>query len=55
MTRRCQQEGCRQPVVVIDHGKPYPLADVVVICFDPMTVRCWKCKEVSVWESAKAG
>lgn len=45
-TRRCQS--CREPVVTIDHGRPYPMAGVVVICFEPMKVRC-HCGHVSEW------
>lgn len=47
-TRRCQSDECREPVVTIDHGRPYPMAGVVVICFEPMKVRC-HCGHVSEW------
>lgn len=47
-TRRCQSETCREPVITIDHGRPYPMAGVVVLCFEPMKVRC-HCGWVSEW------
>lgn len=46
--RRCQSDACRAPVVTIDHGRPYPMAGVTVLCFDPMKVRC-HCGHVSEW------
>jgi hypothetical protein len=52
-TRRCQSDACREPIVVIDHGRPYPVAGVVVLCFEPMKVRC-HCGHVSIWEKATA-
>lgn len=47
--RRCQSDDCREPVVWIDHGKPYPAAGVVVLCFDPIKIRC-HCGFVSEWK-----
>lgn len=52
-TRRCQSESCREPVVTIDHGRPYPMAGVVVLCFEPMKVKC-HCGFVSEWQREKA-
>lgn len=50
--RRCQSESCREPVVWVDHGKPYPAAGVVVLCMDPIRVRC-ACGHVSEWEKVR--
>lgn len=47
--RRCQSEGCREPVVWFDHGKPYPATGVLVLCIDPLKVRC-HCGAVSTFE-----
>lgn len=52
-TRRCQSEGCREPVITIDHGRPYPMSGVIVLCFEPMKVRC-HCGHVSEWKREKA-
>lgn len=49
-TRRCQSEACRRPLVTIDHGEAYPLAGVVVLCFEPMKVRCPHCDHLSEWK-----
>lgn len=46
--RKCQSPACRLPVVTLDHGSAYPMAGVVVICFEPMRVRC-HCGHVSEW------
>jgi endogenous inhibitor of DNA gyrase (YacG/DUF329 family) len=45
--RRCQQ--CHEPVVTIDHGRAYPLGGVVVLCFNPMRVKCGACGHVNEW------
>jgi len=50
--RVCQS--CRAPVVAIDHGRPYPLAGVVVLCFEPMKVQC-HCGAVSEWKQEVVG
>jgi hypothetical protein len=51
--RRCQSDACREPVVWVDHGRPYPAAGVVVLCMDPIKVRC-VCGHVSTWAKEKA-
>jgi hypothetical protein len=51
--RRCQDEICRAPVIWFDHGKPYPAAGVVVLCMDPIRVRCF-CGQVSEWVETRA-
>lgn len=52
--RLCKNGGCRELLVTINHGKPVPAAGAVVLCFEPMSVRCPWCGHVSVWEVAKA-
>jgi hypothetical protein len=48
--RRCQSEACREPVVWVDHGKPYPAAGVLVLCLEPLKVKC-SCGVVSTFEN----